>query len=285
MPLLKKRWRSSPNFDKTSPQPDPTVETVHSTGSLPAKATAAAPQSPPRRFRSSMRVASVSDSLHQKGLHHSTTDDSLTRCVSFGTIQIRDYERVAGDNPSVTLGVPLALGWHYMEYADIPVELYEDSVNRRSKSELIMSAQVRKSLLKKEWNVSQREIASAVRSTVRCRNQRRQTVVNGENLLVLEHVKEGWRSCVRKIARKRKSSKDDLASWSQEDDQVDYMDRVTVSDDSLNKTKHKSAEFKIEIEEEETCATSATGADSYLGSSDHNFPTDEHEEHPEALQF
>ena len=172
-----------------------------------------------------------------------------------------------------------------MEYADISVELYEDSVNRRSKSELIMSPQVRKSLLKKEWNVSQREIASAVRKTVKCRNQRRQTVVNGENLLVLEHVKEGWRSCVRKI-RKRRSSNDDDDDLALQDQQVDYMDRVTVSDDNLNKTKHKSAEFKIEIEEEETCAMSATGADSsYLGSCTHNFSPDKHEEHPEALQF
>ncbi len=50
-----------------------------------------------------MRVSSLEDSLHRSGL--SQAGDQ--KRISFGVISIRDYERVAADNPSVSRGVPI----------------------------------------------------------------------------------------------------------------------------------------------------------------------------------
>ena len=37
----------------------------------------------------------------------------MTRNVSFSHLQVREYEVTLGDNPSVSSGVPLSLGWRY----------------------------------------------------------------------------------------------------------------------------------------------------------------------------
>jgi hypothetical protein len=50
-----------------------------------------------------MRVSRLEDSLHRSGLSHA----SAAKRISFGEICIRDYERVATDNPSVSRGVPI----------------------------------------------------------------------------------------------------------------------------------------------------------------------------------
>lgn len=56
-----------------------------------------------------MRVASLEDSLHRQGLasSQSGSDASQRRRVKFGEICIRDFERIATDNPSVSRGVPI----------------------------------------------------------------------------------------------------------------------------------------------------------------------------------
>lgn len=59
----------------------------------------------PTKRRSILRVSSVDESLHCQGLAPSNDDEA--RSIQFGNVFIRDYERIAGDNPSVTRGVPI----------------------------------------------------------------------------------------------------------------------------------------------------------------------------------
>lgn len=47
--------------------------------------------------------------------------------VTFTNIIIRDYPMTVGDNPSVSSGPPLTIGWNYFNEVTIPLDIYEDS--------------------------------------------------------------------------------------------------------------------------------------------------------------
>eukprot|EP00578_Thalassiosira_sp_NH16_P016530 CAMPEP_0181109844 /NCGR_PEP_ID=MMETSP1071-20121207/18394_1 /TAXON_ID=35127 /ORGANISM="Thalassiosira sp., Strain NH16" /LENGTH=315 /DNA_ID=CAMNT_0023193569 /DNA_START=89 /DNA_END=1036 /DNA_ORIENTATION=+ len=50
---------------------------------------------------------------------------SNTRVVSFGHVRMREYSRKAGDNPSVSCGVPLTIGWEFNERDVMDIDTYE----------------------------------------------------------------------------------------------------------------------------------------------------------------
>jgi len=47
------------------------------------------------------------------------------RRVSFSHVKIREYCRVPGDNPSVSCGAPLSIGWKYNKRGTIDIDSYE----------------------------------------------------------------------------------------------------------------------------------------------------------------
>jgi hypothetical protein len=53
--------------------------------------------------KSIMRVSSLDESLHRRGLSKS----SLTKSLNWHEIQIREYSRDVGDNPSCSSGAPI----------------------------------------------------------------------------------------------------------------------------------------------------------------------------------
>ena len=50
--------------------------------------------------------------------------------VDFDNVTVREYKRVIGDNPAVSSGVPIGLGWEYSTYLDLDVDIYESSVRK-----------------------------------------------------------------------------------------------------------------------------------------------------------
>lgn len=51
---------------------------------------------------------------------------SEASAVSFGTVSVREFDRVPGDHPDCALGVPLSIGWAYCEQRPVPVCTFED---------------------------------------------------------------------------------------------------------------------------------------------------------------
>ncbi|KAL3915308.1 MAG: hypothetical protein SGILL_005717 [Bacillariaceae sp.] len=45
--------------------------------------------------------------------------------VSFGSIQLREYERIPGDHPECCIGVPISIGWAFVQQSEISVKRYE----------------------------------------------------------------------------------------------------------------------------------------------------------------
>ena len=87
----------------------------------------------------------------------------LKRC-SFSYIDIREHERVAGDNPCVTSGVPLSIGWGYVQHDPLTLDDYEEYRGpTRDKIEMMVPANVRKDMLRHEFGVSITEMNAAMK--------------------------------------------------------------------------------------------------------------------------
>lgn len=123
-----------------------------------------------------------------------TTTGKLKRC-SFSSVDIREHERIAGDNPCVTSGVPLSIGWGYYQHSPISLDDYE--LNRgppRDKIEMMVPAGVRRQMLRDEFGVSVAEMNASMREVNVTKRLRRHTVAT-------EHL-EGWSEVVQSAKRK-----------------------------------------------------------------------------------
>eukprot|EP00571_Detonula_confervacea_P009108 CAMPEP_0172316166 /NCGR_PEP_ID=MMETSP1058-20130122/27491_1 /TAXON_ID=83371 /ORGANISM="Detonula confervacea, Strain CCMP 353" /LENGTH=420 /DNA_ID=CAMNT_0013030423 /DNA_START=30 /DNA_END=1292 /DNA_ORIENTATION=+ len=158
-----------------------------------------------RPLRSAMSSRTLHDSLHRGRTQKGGTRPQMTRCVSFARVNIREYERVLGDNPSVTSGPPLSIGWRYApEPLSMKVDEYEAGKgDRRSSSEYLVPKAVRENMLKEHADVSRREMVAVVRTIQKEKAQRRKTVVN----LSMQNTEEKMEKVKRKLKRILKPSK------------------------------------------------------------------------------
>jgi hypothetical protein len=69
---------------------------------------------------------------------------------------------------------------------------------RRSHFEMVLPRKVRQDMLRREWDVNQRDIAEAVRRNVKIKNQRKATV---NNLNKATKMEEAMESVSRKLKR------------------------------------------------------------------------------------
>ena len=142
-------------------------------------------------------------------------------------------------------------------------EKYHDE--RRTKGELVMSAQDRHWLLRQDWNVSQKEIAHAVRTTVRARNQRKQTIIKDEMdermLRRLKSVVNGFKSVLAVSSSSATEKKLD-----DDEDTEDWMERAAVYQQKgvLDKTRHRGSSTSLDLLEEEKDVIENVAQDDFL---------------------
>lgn len=98
--------------------------------------------------------------------------------VGFDQVQVRYYERIVSDNPSVQSGAAIGIGWKYKRGGRVDIDHWEQSRGPiRSSAELVLPRHIRERILS-ESGISQKEIAEMVRKTLKVKNQRKQTVTN-----------------------------------------------------------------------------------------------------------
>lgn len=197
-----------------------------------------------------LRISRLEDSIHTKGLAPSDKSRQLkSKVVHYGFIHIREYERIAGDNPCVRRGVPLGLGWYYNQLNDVSVDAYEKNRRRRrTKSELLMSAADRYELLVVDWERSPREMASAVRNARKSKDQRRTTIVVNEfeHRMNLHRMNEIFSGLFRRIRGRSSYNNDDPFSQTPKDHMsqiskrsVSFRSRRSSSSSELDVTRHR----------------------------------------------
>lgn len=89
----------------------------------------------------------------------------------------------------------------------MPLDDYEDRrPERRTLSEMVLPRTVRDHILRKEWDVSQQQIASAIRETLRVKHSRRQTVNNIGKDRVEEVLEKTGRKLMRGLLLKKSTT-------------------------------------------------------------------------------
>lgn len=142
------------------------------------------------------------------------SDAPRKRC-SFACVDIREYERVAGDNPCVSRGVPLSIGWGYCQHESIALNEYE--FNRgppRDKIEMMVPSDIRKQILQDEFGVSIDEMNAAMREVTITKKHRKHT----DGVEPFEGLTEVAQSAKRKFKRLVKgtsTAKEQEAMWHQ----------------------------------------------------------------------
>lgn len=104
--------------------------------------------------------------------------------VSFGSVNVREYERIIGDNPAVSAGVPIGLGWSYSNYLEVDVDIYESSVRKpgpRTRRDFFLTPQNRISILRDEYGCSNDEITKAKELAAEVRYQRQVSIFGEPN--------------------------------------------------------------------------------------------------------
>jgi len=97
----------------------------------------------------------------------------MNHTVCFKDVHVREYERTISDNPSVSSGAPVGIGWKHGQSRSVPLEVFE--AKRQMRSDLVLTKQEREEILI-EWGATFQEILGAIRTTVKAKNQRRQSV-------------------------------------------------------------------------------------------------------------
>jgi len=93
--------------------------------------------------------------------------------VSFGSIQIREYNRVVGDHPDVKVGPPISIGWEFYEHAPQPLDEYDaNSSSRKGLGLQRLSSITRKNLLHNVFGVPEEEIRLAEKEVQQILKQR-----------------------------------------------------------------------------------------------------------------
>jgi len=118
------------------------------------------------------------------------------RSVSFCEVQIRNYERVLEVHPSVTSGPAIGIGWNFLPDDEIfSLEYYEEArqYSRCDSIEQLVLPRGKREHVLRSWGYSQKEIAWSVRTILRSKHQRKQTIQNLHSSSVEEFMEKATR--------------------------------------------------------------------------------------------
>jgi len=123
--------------------------------------------------------------------------------VSFKAVEIREYDRAIGDNPSCSSGPPIALDWNYSENPAVCINEYEGKKVPRKNGPKHRNRFHRESLLKETLGYTEEEKNDAKNEAKKTKKQRNRTDMISP-FWRLEHTVQ---SVKRKISRRKSKKK------------------------------------------------------------------------------
>ena len=138
----------------------------------------------------------------------STSSSSSTRSVRFADAHIRKYAVCVGDNPAVSLGVPVSLDWQVVSEETFPVvdALHlEERYHCLTEEELRLPSEEREAMVRNA-GFSTEEIRTSVRAVNQAKMEREKTLdtlKNQKGEYRMEKLRKGvWNATVRRRTKK-----------------------------------------------------------------------------------
>ena len=119
--------------------------------------------------------------------------------VSFDSVQVRHYAQVLVESPCISSGPAVGLGWNFEELPSMTLDEAE-SISKESPSCSMILTRHEREVIVRDAGYSQKEIAAAVRRSLKAKHQRRQTILHLSNRN-LEEIVEKSRRQVKRILR------------------------------------------------------------------------------------
>ena len=135
-----------------------------------------------------------SSSLYLLNLAHK----QFKKSVSFGTVSVREYNRIVGEHPETKVGPPIALGNEFIENPAIHIDEFENT-KPESKRSLRMSSITRKNLLLNVWGYSEEEVRAAEKEVQKIRKQRELSSNQGAVVAVVDNAVSTTKRKFRRI--------------------------------------------------------------------------------------
>mmetsp|Transcript_18727 Transcript_18727/g.22955 ORF Transcript_18727/g.22955 Transcript_18727/m.22955 type:complete len:304 (-) Transcript_18727:2740-3651(-) len=211
------------------------------------------PLSPKANNGGMVSISSVGDMSKQSSVgdsisNLSTSRRSLRRIssqVSFTNVEVREYDRTIGDNPSCMSGPPISLDWSYSNVSEVSVDENEkirDMRRRRIKNPTRMAKHKRLEILKNDLGYSEEEIKAA--TTEKKQIQRSRSLTNFVS--PLWRVEHAAQSAKRKIARALKKV-DKTKEGGMDFSVIDELDLSSLSHQKMinRGLKHSKSDGKI----------------------------------------
>ena len=128
-----------------------------------------------RRAKSTSAIETV-QSILKTELFGTSQPRGLKRenSVRFDRVEMREFDRTIGDNPSVSCGVPIGLDWKYNPKIFVQdLEDYESNRKPRlSRYDLALTPYARRQMLLRQWSISYQELCDTAKETDSIRQQR-----------------------------------------------------------------------------------------------------------------
>ena len=97
--------------------------------------------------------------------------------VTFCAVEIREYARTVGDNPTAIGGPPLGLDWNYEDSTPIPIDDFEERRRQASLEEghtpfLPVPGKTREKILLEHTSCTRKDIAVTLKELRKARDER-----------------------------------------------------------------------------------------------------------------
>ena len=168
---------------------------------------ASAAAKPPRRnsetaLKSCLSSSSISSMKESQSSiiesNPSNEEFKITRNVSFSHLQVREYEVTLGDNPSVSSGAPVSLGWNYDPNEKITK--LPDVVEIQPRRNFKLGDRERQYILRSNPGVSEADLTRVLRMINDIKFQRKQSLNEIQEEMLRQEMMRRSRTLLKELS-------------------------------------------------------------------------------------